>query len=238
MVLQFPSLKTLLMTFLFVIGHGPPPVRTASFEAVQAAARTAVIAGPSIEALRRKDIEELGYWVNVIMTIENWSRFPLNSRNNRVHSGSFFYGTGEINPGKREVLAFLNGDLVGSYGTVSFLVSGANRRFVIMWSAPYLIANGGYRNWMALGMTSVGRTSTDDEYGYFDEMYENWGTWYLKFDRKEFYWKEDPVNFSNDQFVLWGKMAPTRKAHITIVFRPLSNDDLAPQIKEELQKAS
>nr|AXS67875.1 coluporin-3 [Colubraria reticulata] len=237
MVLQFPSLKTLLMTFLFVIGHGPPPVWMTDFKAVQAAARTAVTPGQSFEQLRKKNAEnhwQYGYWVKVVMTIENWSRFPLNSWNNIVESGAFFGGANAINPGKKEKLEFRNGDLVGSYGTVSFLIDGADRRFVIMYSAPYLIAYIGHRNWLGLGLTSKGFTDIREEHGYYYTMYNEWDTWDLKWARKVFYSRKDPVMYSDNQFVLWGTMANTRKADITIVFRPVNNNDLASEIKAKL----
>nr|AXS67873.1 coluporin-1 [Colubraria reticulata] len=236
MVFQFPRLKTLLMTFLFVIGHEPQPVQMTDFDTVKSAASTVVTEGTSFGEFAEKNLKQLGYKVNVVMTVENWSRFPLNSRNFHVQSGHLFYGAkiDTIAPCKKEVLALRNGEFVGSYGTVSFLVSGASRRFVIMWSAPYVIAAGGYKNWMGLGLTRKGYTDKSSEDLYYDRMYRESNTADLMFNRKEFYYDVNPVTMSDDQFETWATMATGNMADIRVIFKPVNDGDLAPQLRQAL----
>nr|AXS67886.1 coluporin-14 [Colubraria reticulata] len=240
MVLQFPRLKTLLMTFLFVIGHGPPPVRMIDFETIKTAAFTAVTDGISFDAYDKKDMKQHNFGVTVLVIVENWTRYRLTQQNLNVRDGYSFHVSTDpstIEPCKREVLVMGNLPSTSSYGTVSWLVSTGDRRFVLMWSA--LLDNDIYKNWMGLGLTSNKYTDTSWETLYYDTMYySNSNTTNLAFTRKEFDDDENPVMLSDDQFQPLGVMSTGHEVTVRVAFKPVYDNDLAPEILRELQQAS
>nr|AXS67901.1 coluporin-29 [Colubraria reticulata] len=242
MMLQFPRLKTLLMTFLFVVGHGPPPVWMTDFQTVNASASTAVTEGTSVAALDKKNMKQYKFGVSAVMTVENWTRFTLKGQSVDVSGGVSFHGSTnppDIKPCKKEVLAMQNGGSGSSYGIVSWLVSTDvstnNRRFVLMWSASG--DHNLYSNWMGLGLTGKGYTDTSEEKRYFHTMYYKTNTTNLTFNRKEFYGNLDPVTLSDDEFEMWGTMTKGYQAVIRVIFRPVKDNNLAPEILKKVQEA-
>nr|AXS67896.1 coluporin-24 [Colubraria reticulata] len=235
MVLQFPRLKTLLVIFLFVIGHGPPPVRMIDPEEIKAAALTAVTRGdsPTVDQMKKRILSDWS-WVKVIVLVENWTRFPLLDNTLIYTTGSSLYEPSDIQPGTKEVFAARkrHETLTGIYGTVSWLVEGANRRFVLMWGLPYNFDL--YSNWMGVGMTREGLTTTAEQYYYFKQMYYYYNTHDLKFVRKAFYYDENPQTYRDTDFEIEGWMTKIHNSTATVIFKPVNDTDLAPSVRKKL----
>nr|AXS67898.1 coluporin-26 [Colubraria reticulata] len=245
MALRFPRLKILLMIFLFVIGHGPPQVRMMdplSIASVATAAGSVISAGSSVSMATMKGLADAGYRVTCAIHIENWTRYPLLYPTVRLKGGALTGAPTAVLPGKSEKAAVLMRKAAhaaaGVYGTVSWEVSGTNRRFVIMLSAPYNFDF--YSNWLGLGMTRPGLTEVANGHAWFDHMYYGPVTTSdnvdLKFQRKRFYHLTDPIIYRDNEFEIVGVMTNVHKAEIKIVFRPaeMNYKNLAPQIRKVL----
>nr|AXS67888.1 coluporin-16 [Colubraria reticulata] len=246
MALPFPRLKTILVIFLFVIGHGPSQVwmmDPLTIASVATAAGSAVSAGSAVATATMKGLVDAGYRVTCAIHIENWTRYPLLYPTVRLKDGALNGAPTEVLPGKREDFAVLMRKrahaAAGVYGTVSWEVSGVKRRFVIMLSAPYNFDF--HSNWLALGMTRPGLTEVANGNKWFDHMYygpvpKTTDKVDLKFQRKRFYYLTDPVIYRDSEFEVVGVMTNVHKAEIKIVFRPVEGNyaNLAPQIRKVL----
>nr|AXS67881.1 coluporin-9 [Colubraria reticulata] len=233
-MLPFPSLKTVLVVFLFVIGHGPRPVRGTE--------TGDVIDGRSLAGKKLSGFWEEYYRVNTVIQVENWSRYALLNPVVRLGDGVITSLPYNILPGQRE--AFVTRDsyyvATGSYGTVSWEVAGADRMFVLMWCEPYDINL--YSNWMGLGLTTKGQMEIPLGFGWFRKMYYGFSDSNITFYRGKFEAGHlDPVAFRDDkEFQIMGVMSPDNRALIKVTFLPAKGDyeNLTPELKDLIFEAS
>nr|AXS67879.1 coluporin-7 [Colubraria reticulata] len=232
MVLQFPRLKTLLVIFLFVVGHGPAPVRMIDTETLKAAASANITPGSTITGDVQQELIKSGYRMTAAIFVENWTRFPLVSPSVYHRYGVSFTGNApaDIQPGMKEVFTTRKKSLAtsGTTGVASWLVQKARRRFVLMWSAPYDFNF--YSNWMALGLTP--KHITEVSYGplWYDRMYYKSSYGHLEFTRHK-----TSITHSDDQFEIEGTMTQSHHVVMNVVFKPVKDKDLAPKLLEALR---
>ncbi|KAK3610789.1 hypothetical protein CHS0354_014047 [Potamilus streckersoni] len=79
------------------------------------------------------------YKINCGFQVENWTRFPLTNPVVKIFAGALSTPPGDILPSKREAMVArkTSDTATGTFGTVSWLVEGTDRRIVLMWAAPY-----------------------------------------------------------------------------------------------------
>nr|AXS67876.1 coluporin-4 [Colubraria reticulata] len=232
MVLQFPSLKTAVLIFYFVIGHGPPPAVT---DAISDAARIVVKNGRSVKT----DFYhwEKDYSVFVSITVENWTNYTLLRPDLIIHSGTQILNpTRTVVPARREMFGMRKqwSGAVGTAGAVSWQVAYSNRLFLVMWDAPYSFNH--YSNWMGVGMTTKGHMPKPQTTDWRYKMYYGDNETNFNFIRGEFYYNENPISLRFEDFEFVGKMTKGHQAHVTVIFRPIESrgDCLAKQIKDQL----
>lgn len=79
----------------------------------------------------------------------------------------------------------------GSCGTLSWLIQDNDRRFVIMWSAPFNFNH--HSNWLGIGLSAPGVTAHAPGDAWFNLMYYKESSDDLKFERREYYADVRPV---------------------------------------------
>nr|AXS67891.1 coluporin-19 [Colubraria reticulata] len=193
MALQFPKPKTLWMIFLFVIGF-PTGRSTVS-----------------------------GYSVTADITVENLTPYPLVEPVLRLSDGVKLSNPVDIQSNRKGTFNLRKKAITatGTYGTVSWLVSENNRRFIVMWSVPY--DTNLYRNWLGLGMTTVGHTYVPIWDVWFGMMYydiENSYSKYLTYVNKKFEKKDlKPLNLRLASFNMTGTMTNSGNTQIMVKFQ-------------------
>nr|AXS67882.1 coluporin-10 [Colubraria reticulata] len=234
MIVQFPSLKKVLVIFLFVIGRGSPPVT--------GAITADVTDGRSLAGKVLDDFVEYDYRVHAVIQVENWTRYPMINPVVRLGGGVITSLPYNILPGKREAFAARKSHFTptGSYGIVAWELAGTDRLFVLMWCEPY--AFNLYSNWMGLGMTKKGHMEIPPEARWFDQMYYGKSDTNFTFSRRKFTDDSmDPVAFRDDkEFQIMGVMSPNHHAQIKVTFLPVKSnyDNLAPQLRDLLKEGS
>nr|AXS67893.1 coluporin-21 [Colubraria reticulata] len=230
MVLQLPRLKTVLVIFLFVIGHEPAQAtgqdRDVDHKIVELNIRKTITDGKSLEISTLKSKAENLYSMTAVIQVENWTRFPLLSGEVHLYSGTTTSQPPNILPGETGCLALRKKLAVvyGTSGTVSWEVQGANRFLVVMWTVPYDRST--YSNWMAVGMTKKWNTTTvPQRTSFYDQMYHRSSDERITFSRKEFHHHAGPVSFRNDEeFQIIGEMTSFAQAVVTVTFQPDRNN--------------
>nr|AXS67902.1 coluporin-30 [Colubraria reticulata] len=214
MVLQFPRLKTVLMICVFVIVTSRKDV-----VAKKTPYCKRVTDGSSLKENTLKDLKDLGYWVGVVIQVENWTRYPLLYPTVRLSGGTMATVPTTLLPCKREAFMVRKASFAGkgSYGTVSWEVYGANRLFVIMWSAPYNFDF--YSNWLGLGMTKKGHTTVASGETWFDQMYDGNSDSNFEFHRKEYDDTEDPLTWWDSEFHIRSVMTTEHNAQVNVTFK-------------------
>nr|AXS67892.1 coluporin-20 [Colubraria reticulata] len=222
---SFPRLKTVLVIFLFVIGHGPPPVKGSETDVITDGRS---LAGKSLDDFVEKD-----YRVHAVIQVENWTRYALLNPIVRLGGGVITSLPYNVLPGEREAFAARKSDFgpTGSYGIVIWEVAGTDRLFVLMWSEPYDFTF--HNNYLGLGMTKKGHMEIPPQITWYERMYYDTGNSNFTFDRKKF--NDDslePLHFSNDtEFEITGEMSPSHHAKIKVTFKPVESnfDNLASE---------
>nr|UMA82391.1 venom-related protein conoporin [Conus ebraeus] len=239
MRVPFPALKTMVTVFLLLMGNMSPVVPRSSIplDKVKVLAYEVVTSGNSLNGVTLQDLAETEYDVTCVVQVENWTRYPLIAPRLRIaNDGAVTTSPVAILPGKREAFAVRKASYVrkGVYGTVSWELLGARRRFVIMWSAPYDLNK--YSNWMGLGMTREGLMDVAPDNTWFNQMYYGSSSGNLTFKRKEFYYNTDPFIYSNEKFEAEGDMTNGHHAQVRVIIRPTRNnwEDLADEIRQNM----
>nr|AXS67894.1 coluporin-22 [Colubraria reticulata] len=247
MVLQFPGLKTVMLIFLFVIGHETPPVMGKETTPAKDKTPTASVAEPDVVSAAAANsvdhtkinlgglekLAEKDYKVTAVIQVENWTRYPLIIRSVELYSGITTSSATSILPCKREAFALRKPAHLakGTSGTVSWEVEGVDRFFVIMWSVPFDELS--HSNWMGLGMTEHVNATIPAGNTWFELMYHKESTPDLRFQRKEYYHHTGTVELRNDDFTILGMMTTDKRAVITVTFLPHQDnyEYLAPDIR-------
>nr|P0DN66.1 RecName: Full=Tereporin-Ca1; AltName: Full=Actinoporin-like protein [Terebra anilis] len=182
-----------------------------------------ITAGSSLAGTTLSGLAASGYRVTCAIQVENWTRYPLLYPTVRVnYNGAVTVNPSPILPGKKEGFSVRkpSGTATGVSGTVSWELSGAHRRFVLMWSAPFNFDH--YSNWMGVGLTQPGVTRVPPGKAWFDLMYygptDCKGE--LRYERGEFYYTIDPVIYRDENFEIVGTMTNVHNALIKVVIRP------------------
>nr|AXS67885.1 coluporin-13 [Colubraria reticulata] len=238
MVLQFPSLKTAVLIFYFVIGHGPPPVVTDNNKTdetnVYIAADQAVKNKWSAVTIPRLEKWNRDWWVYVAIQVENWTRHPLTYPRMTFQYGWPVWDADTIQPGERATFLARKAKNAGTgtSGTLSWMVGSTNRLFELMWSNPFSSTLSS--NWLGLGMT---KTGTVDRVDRFTQMYSGDSDDKLAFVRNEFYTNIVPIHYRDDQFQILGWMTKSTWAYVEVYFYPAEGnyDDLAESIVKNLK---
>nr|AXS67884.1 coluporin-12 [Colubraria reticulata] len=180
-----------------------------------------IISFPAPRSMRQwvKWSDDPWYRVKVEITVENLTSFPLLRPVLRLVKGVNSSSPADIDPNSEKTfnVRLVKTSLYGTYGTVSWEVSGENRRFVVMWSAPYSFDL--YSNWMGLGLTTQGQTDVAAGDTWFDQMYYKKSSELLKHIIKKFKTDENPVNLRVDDFNISGTMTSGHHAKIKIQFQ-------------------
>nr|AXL95382.1 conoporin [Conus ermineus] len=239
MGVPFPALKTMVTVFLLLMGNMSPVVLQSStpLSMVKAFAYEVVTPGSSLACNTVQDLVDTHHKVTVVIQVENWTRYRMMVPRLRIaNDGASITNPVAILPGKREAFAVRmpSSGRKGVYGTVSWELIKANRRFVLMWSAPYDFNH--HSNWLGLGMTGEGLVDVAAGNTWFDQMYYNSSNASLKFVRKKFYYNVDPFIYSNEKFEAEGEMTNGHKVWVRVIVRPSSNnwEDLAYVIRQKL----
>nr|AXS67895.1 coluporin-23 [Colubraria reticulata] len=175
-----------------------------------------------------------GYRVKAAITVQNWTRFPLIKTALNIAEGVNDTAAHDIYPGSQWTFNVRKRDRApqGTYGTVSWVVSGKDQRFIVMWSAPYSF--NWYSNWLGLGMTPKGHTKVAIRNTWFIEMYYTGGNKYLRHTIKEFYKDVNPVTFRMYGFKIVGTMTSGHHTEILVKFQPTQKGDAAPGYEKQL----
>nr|UMA83632.1 venom-related protein conoporin [Conus judaeus] len=239
MRVPFPALKTMVTVFLLLMGNVSPvhPATGAIAATVASIASSVITAGTSLAGTTLQGLADPNFSVTCTIQVENWTRYPLIAPRLRIaNDGAATTSPVAILPGKREAFAVRKASNVrkGVYGTVSWELLGARRRFVIMWSAPYSFNK--YSNWMGLGMTREGLMDVAPDNTWFNQMYYGSSSGNLNFKRKEFYYNTDPFIYSNEKFEAEGDMTNGHHAQVRVIIRPTRNnwEDLADEIRQNM----
>nr|AXS67890.1 coluporin-18 [Colubraria reticulata] len=187
MALQFPRSKTLLVIFLFVIGFP---------------------AGRSSDS---------GYTVTAEITVENRTPNPLIKPYLRISKGVNLSNPVDIRYNSKGTFTVRKPAIhaEGTFGTVSWIATKHQRRFVVMWSVPFDLNL--YSNWMGLGMTMKGKWQARTD--LFKKMYNEDSNGILTHVRKEFCKDTRPVNLMLDGFNITGTMTCSNHAKINVLFQ-------------------
>nr|ATF27386.1 conotoxin [Conus andremenezi] len=244
MGVPFPALKTMVTVFLLLMGNTSPvhPVvlsSAISLSTVATIASGVISAGTSLAGVTLQGLAASGYRVTCTIQVENWTRYPLLYPSVRIaNSGVLTTAPTAILPGKKEAFAtrMPAHRAEGVYGTVSWEMHGTDRRFVLMWSAPFNFHF--YSNWLGLGMTKEGVAGLARGNTWFDQMYYGGNSHDLTFEREEFKKRTDPVIYRNDKFEVVGIMTNIHRAQIKVIVRPTRNNwkDLADPIRLSLEQ--
>nr|AXS67883.1 coluporin-11 [Colubraria reticulata] len=186
-------MKTLLAIFLLVIGF---PGRSPG----------------------KVDLPTIDYRVKVKITVENHTPYTLTAAYWKIVEGVTVTDPLSIGPRAMRMCAFRKRDNVayGTYGTVSWEVSGKDHRFVVMWSAPFSFDF--YSNWMGLGLTERWKTSVAFGDDLFKEMYGDTKIQDFTYLNKDFFSDLNPVNLKLHGFNMTGTMTSGHHAEITVKF--------------------
>ena len=168
--------------------------------------------------------------IQVNITVENWTRFPMTNPSIRPVAGSVDLLPRNIEPGTKEIMVARKTRFTatGSYGTVSWLVdvNGQRQRIVVMWSVPY--DYNWYSNWLAVGITN---TVTHPAGGlWYDNMYNRDDTPNNDFNRKKFRNNLDDLVFNLGRFEIVARMGNGHKTQVTVEVRPARDADLADNL--------
>ncbi|KAK7495273.1 hypothetical protein BaRGS_00013455 [Batillaria attramentaria] len=199
------------------------------------AAASAIIAGSSIAGTSINGLMGDGYRVTCAIVVENWTKYPLTLPNVRLTGGFLSKPPRAILPSKREAMVARKTahTATGSYGTVSWLIQGLNRRVFVMWSAPFNFDH--HHNWMGVGLSRSGYVSHPYGSEVFDQMYYGNSDSNIGFTRDEYYYHSDPAIYSDSDIEVVGTMGTTHKAEVHIIVRPKREQDLADAIRALLQ---
>nr|KAG5705419.1 hypothetical protein BaRGS_004546 [Batillaria attramentaria] len=112
-----------------------------------------------------------GYRVTCVISVENWTRFPLVYPDTRIHGGRLSKPPRAILPSSREAMVARKTGLTatGSYGTVSWLIRGLNRRVYVMWDAPFSFDF--HENELSVGLSKPGHIDHPSGRTAYDLMY-------------------------------------------------------------------
>ena len=171
--------------------------------------------------------------IKVNITVENWTRFPMTNPSIRAVGGVVDLLPTDIEPATKEIMVASKTRFTatGSYGTVSWLVSGHKQRIVVMWSVPYDYNL--YSNWLAV---AVMNGATHPEGGkWFDKMYNDYDSPYNNFSRKKFRRHLDDLVFRYGDFKIVARMGNAHKTQVTVEVRPRWDADLAPTLRAALR---
>uniref|UniRef100_W4VSJ6 Conoporin 1 n=1 Tax=Conus geographus TaxID=6491 RepID=W4VSJ6_CONGE len=237
MGVPFPALKTMVTVYLLLMGNTSPVILRSS-TSLSTVKEIAFRVVTSLHDVLPQDMVDNNYWVTCIIEVENWTKFTLEAPRLMLKRGTHVSIPVDIEPGKKDAFAMRKtfAAATGVSGTVSWEVKGNQRRFVIMWSAPFDFNI--HSNWMAMGMTREGLVAPNKN--WFDQMYYHGNTDDLTFERRKFQNNMNPFIYSNEKFELEGFMTHTHHALVRVVVRPANNkwEDLADVILEELNKSS
>nr|AXS67877.1 coluporin-5 [Colubraria reticulata] len=244
MVLQFTALMTQLMIIPFAIeGYWritPPPVKPLTPEALKLVYDT-LHKGYSLKGTHAQGLETKGHRVTVAITVENLSYYTVRHPLVREEDGEVkdFEPSTAIYPGRNFTFAMWNKGGIhttGTYGSMSLEVYEAERRVVLMWSAPYNFNM--FRNWMGVGLTKKQNTGLENATAWFDQMYYHGNDTNLKFNRKEFKTDENPVTISDTEFLVLGVMGTSHTCRIKVIVVPLDMNKLSHTVRRDLGLAN
>nr|DAZ86985.1 TPA_inf: venom-related protein Conoporin [Conus judaeus] len=239
MRVPFPALKTMVTVFLLLMGNMSPVVPRSStpLHKVKVLAYKVVTPGNSLNGVTLQDLAATNYKVTCVIQVENWTRYALMYPTVlTLGSPAVSSAPTAILPTKKEAFATHKprSTATGVSGTVSWELQGAERRFVLMWAAPYNFNH--YSNWMGVGMTREGLVDVAPGNTWFNQMYYGSSSGNLNFKRKEFYYNTDPFIYSNEKFEAEGDMTNGHHAQVRVIIRPTRNnwEDLADEIRQNM----
>ena len=213
---------------------------SATISAITSAAAAAVSAGTSVAGTTMSALMADGYAVTCGIEIENWTKYVFGIPIAHVKGGTLSSPPVPILPAKKEVMIShkASGTATGVYGTASWLiestVASQQRRLVVMWSAPYDFNL--HSNTLAVGITTPGQTTHPVGPTWFDKMYYDEKVDVLPYLKKEFLRDFSPIMFEDDEYQVVATMGSSHKAQVKIYVRPKKFEDLAANIKSQIQK--
>ncbi|XP_045199084.2 tereporin-Ca1-like [Mercenaria mercenaria] len=213
---------------------------SATIAGITSAAAAAVSAGTSVAGTTMSALMSDGYAVTCGIEVENWTKYAFTIPIAHVKGGTLSVPPIAILPAKREVMIShkASGTATGVYGTVSWLIEspGAShqRRLVVMWSAPYDFNL--HSNTLAVGLTSPGDITHPSGPTWFDKMYYDEQIATLKYIKKEFIRDFSPIIYEDTDYQVVATMGSSHKAQVKIHIRPKNFDDLAANIKSQIQR--
>nr|UMA83983.1 venom-related protein conoporin [Conus judaeus] len=223
MRVPFPALKTMVTVFLLLMGNVSPvhPATGAIAATVASIASSVITAGTSLAGTTLQGLADPNFSVTCTIQVENWTRYALMYPTVlTLGSPAVSSAPTAILPTKKEAFATHKprSTATGVSGTVSWELQGAERRFVLMWAAPYNFNH--YSNWMGVGMTRLGLVDVAPGDTWFNQMYHHGDSEDLTFKRGRFYYDLKPVIYRNEEFEIVGIMTNIHRAEIKVIIRP------------------
>ncbi|XP_052068292.1 uncharacterized protein LOC127707681 isoform X1 [Mytilus californianus] len=194
------------------------------------------VPGSSLGNATLSSIMPRNYHVVFGIEVENLTKYKLENSETYLTSGEISIPASDILPGYKEAMVATKKPYwpaFGICGIVSWLISGCDRRLVIMFTLPWpaFLNYIKYTNKLSVGISDVGITEHDRKWHATMKKLNNRYPG-LNFKTEEYINSARPVKVADDTFQMSGIMGTGHQIEAKIVFKPNRVEDLAQNLKQ------
>lgn len=194
------------------------------------------VPGSSLGNNTLSSIMPRNYHVVFGIEVENLTKYKLENSETYLTSGEISIPASDIRPGYKEAMVATKKPYwpaFGICGIVSWLISGCNRRLVIMFTLPWpaFLNYIKYTNKLSVGISDVGITEHDSKWHKTMKKLNNTYPG-LNFKTEEYINSTRPVKVADETFQVSGIMGTGHQIEAKIVFKPNHVDNLAQNLKQ------
>ncbi|VDI13718.1 Hypothetical predicted protein [Mytilus galloprovincialis] len=193
------------------------------------------VPGSSLGNTTLSSIMPRNYHVVFGIEVENLTKYKLKNSETYLTSGEISIPALDIRQGYKEAMVATKKPYwpaFGICGIVSWLISGCNRRLVIMFTLPWpaFLNYMTYTNKLSVGISDVGITEHDSKWHKAMKLNNTYPG--LNFKTEEYVNSTRPVKVADETFQVSGIMGTGHQIEAKIVFKPNHVDSLAQNLKQ------